>query len=67
MPRGGKRTNQTGRPRTANPAVRVLTLFGPAALRQAFQAADAATQANARTAALEALRTALNASKEPTP
>ena len=67
MPRGGRRPNQTGRPRTANPAVRVLTLFGPAELRQAFQTADAATQADARTAALEALTTALSTSKEPTP
>jgi hypothetical protein len=64
MPRGGRRPNQTGRPRTANPAVRVLTLFGPTALRQAFQAADAATQANARTAALKAMSAALSASRE---
>jgi hypothetical protein len=66
MPRGGRRTNQTGRPRTASPAVRVLTLFGPAALRKAYQAADEATRESARAAALTALTTALSAPQEQT-
>jgi len=65
MPRGGRRPNQTGRPRTASPAVRVVTLFGPAALRKAYQEADEAAQANARAAALKAISAALSASQEP--
>lgn len=66
MPRGGRRANQTGRPRTASPAVRVLTLFGPAALKTAYQAADEATREKARAAALEALTAALSAPQEET-
>ena len=60
MPRGGRRPNQTGRPRTASPAVRVVTLLGPAALREAYQAADEATREKARVAALKALQTTLS-------
>ena len=64
MPRGGKRANQTGRPKSASPAVYIATLFGPAHVRRDYQAADDATRQRARRAALTALLAALRAPEE---